>query len=68
MLVDCPLQALKTAAELGEYTLTDFCSWNTIEPETRKQMEIFVREVAYLLGSNRSISLLVLNEVVISYN
>ena len=55
MLVDYPLQALRTAAELGEYTLTDFCSWNTIESELREQMEIYVCDVAFPLGSKLSI-------------
>ena len=38
-----PFDAIRTAAQLGEYTLTDRGTWCAIEPGVREKMEIFVR-------------------------
>lgn len=42
MLNDFPFQAIRKAAELGEYTLTDFGTWCTIEPSVKDKLTVFV--------------------------
>lgn len=42
MLGDFPFQAIRKAAELGEYTITDFGTWCAIEPDVRDKLDIFV--------------------------
>ncbi|KAL3426545.1 extracellular solute-binding protein family 1 [Phlyctema vagabunda] len=39
--VDFPFAALKAAAQLGEYTITDRGTWLAVEPWIRERMEVF---------------------------
>jgi ABC-type tungstate transport system permease subunit len=41
--VDFPFQALKVAAQLGEYTFVDRGTWFSVEPWIRAKMDVFVR-------------------------
>ena len=52
MLVDFPFQAIRAAAKLGEYTLTDYGTWCAIEQDVRDKLAIFVSttERSYELG------------------
>ncbi|KAK4694773.1 hypothetical protein P7C71_g2859, partial [Lecanoromycetidae sp. Uapishka_2] len=43
MLVDFPFQAIRKAAELGEYTVTDYGTWCAIESPVRDALEIFAQ-------------------------
>ena len=42
MLKDFPFQAIRKAAELGEYTLTDRGTWCAIESTVRDELTTFV--------------------------
>ena len=43
MLTDFPIQAIRKAADLGEYTLTDRGTWCAIESTVREKLTVFVR-------------------------
>jgi ABC-type tungstate transport system permease subunit len=40
--VELPIQALRAASELGEYTVTDRGTWWAVEGEVRERMVVFV--------------------------
>ena len=42
MLNDFPFQAIRKAADLGEYTLTDRGTWCAIESSVREKLTVFV--------------------------
>jgi ABC-type tungstate transport system permease subunit len=45
MYVEFPFQALRAAAQLGEYTLVDRGTWCSIEESVRERMMVFVSAV-----------------------
>ena len=58
MLNDFPFQAIRKAAELGEYTLTDFGTWCAVESTVRDELEIFVCVLEHPANSRLSFPVL----------
>ena len=54
MLGDFPFQAIRQAAVLNEYTLTDYGTWCAIESETRDKLTVFVCRISLLPATSKS--------------